>query len=90
MGIITKLWFESESEPIPDPEPVQDLEPDLGSLFSSSNLRIRVLLEPIADPGPFPNPELVPDPEPVLDLEPVGAVSGTLTFLSTSEGPDPH
>jgi large repetitive protein len=46
----------------------------LGSLFSSRDLRIRVLPEPIPDPelGPDPevgtDPELGPDPEPVPDL----------------------
>jgi hypothetical protein len=55
--------LDPESEPIPDPEPVPypELvpEPDLEPLFSSNDLRIFVLPEPI------PNPEPVSDPESV-------------------------
>jgi hypothetical protein len=55
---------------------MQDPEPDSGSLFSSSYLRIQVLPEPIPDAELGPDPELGadlklgPDPEPVPDLGP--------------------
>jgi hypothetical protein len=63
-------WFDPESESFPDPEPIQDPEPDSGALFSSSDLRIRVLLGPIPDLVPFLDPELGHDPEPDTDPDP--------------------
>jgi hypothetical protein len=70
-----QIHLESESipdpEPIQDPELIQDPEPDSGSLFSSSDLRIRVLPEPTPDPETFPDPELGPDPKLGPDPEPV-------------------
>jgi hypothetical protein len=48
-------------------------DPDSGSLFSSSDLRIRFLPEPIPDPETFLDPELGPDlelgPDPELGLD---------------------
>jgi hypothetical protein len=49
--------MDPKSQPNPDPEP----------LFSSNDLRIWVLLEPILDPEPVPDPDPVPDPEPIPD-----------------------
>jgi hypothetical protein len=46
------------------PEQIQDPEPDPEPLFSSSDLRIRILPGPIPDLEPFLDPELGHDPEP--------------------------
>jgi hypothetical protein len=61
-----------ESQPIPVPDPVQVPAPEL--LFSSSDLRICVLPEPILDPEP------VLDQYPVLDLEPNPEISQRQKF----------
>jgi fused signal recognition particle receptor len=64
--------LDPELEPIPDPEPVSypELVPetDPEALFSSNNLRIFVLPEPIPDPEPVSDPKPVPEPFP--DPEP--------------------
>jgi hypothetical protein len=60
-------WFDPGSESFPDLEPIQDPEPDPGLLFSSRDLKIRVLLGPIPDLEPFLDPELGHDPK--LDPE---------------------
>jgi hypothetical protein len=58
--LVPELELFSEPELVPDPEP--------DHLFSSNDLRIWVLPEPIPDPQPVPDPDPVPDPELVRDL----------------------
>jgi hypothetical protein len=58
--------LDPESEPIL--EQVPDPEPNLGPLFSSSDLSIRVLPESIPDLDPVPDPDPATDPGPLFFL----------------------